>query len=120
MIEHELRECPVHGMVKFSKHDNGSAKPSMRCSKCQSDRVQKVVEAKRQKAYDVFGRACAVCGYDKCEAALEWHHLDPTQKEVSPAKVFSRSWENIEKELRKCVLLCANCHREVHHGVTIL
>ena len=100
----------------FSKHNNGNSASTFRCNKCQAERVKKVVEAKRQRAYDKYGRECSICGYSRCEAALEWHHLNPLEKDIEPRKVFSRNWESVIRELDKCILLCANCHREAHHG----
>lgn len=68
---------------------------------------------------EAFGSKCAVCGYSRCTSALEFHHLDPKQKEFGPgaARASSASWQKICDELRKCVMLCANCHREFHAGL---
>jgi len=112
-----LLHCNLHGETPHSKHDNGNASSKYRCNKCQAERVKKVVEQKRQQAYEHYGSSCVICGYNKCSHALEWHHLEPSAKEITPAKVFSRSWKRIKEELDKCVLLCANCHREVHAGL---
>ena len=117
MIESELRTCSIHGTVIFKKHKNGNSTSSFKCSKCAAEAVAKTVKAKQELAYKKYGSCCKICGYDKCKRALEWHHLDPSKKEITPTKVFSRNWEKIQKELDKCVLLCANCHREVHAGL---
>lgn len=117
MAEHELLHCEVHGETMFHKHKNGNAKPRFKCGKCSSEATARVVAGKQKLAYEKYGSCCRLCGYDKCTRALEWHHIDPNQKEVEPKKVFSRSWERIQEELDKCVLLCANCHREVHAGL---
>lgn len=118
--ETETKDCPVHGSVLFVKHKNGNSKPTFRCMKCSAEAVHRNVQAKRDRAYAEIASACKLCGYNRCISALEWHHLDPSKKEITPAKVFSRSWDNIVKELIKCVLLCANCHREVHAGMKIV
>ena len=69
----------------------------------------------RQKAVELLGGKCSMCGYNKCEAALEFHHLDPLLKDFSVStRGLTRSWDKIEKELNKYILLCANCHREIH------
>ena len=51
--------------------------------------------------------------YDKCMSALEFHHLDPKEKDFSISTNI-KSLDLIKKELDKCILLCANCHREEH------
>ena len=73
----------------------------------------------KQRIVDAFGGKCGECGYDKCTEALELHHLDPDKKEFSFGSIRAnpKRWENIVDELRKCVVLCANCHREYHAGV---
>jgi hypothetical protein len=45
---------------------------------------------------------------------MEFHHVDPEQKEISIVKAARQSWEKLVEELKKCILLCANCHREEH------
>lgn len=61
---------------------------------------------------------CTLCGYDKCNAALEFHHLDRTIKTFcASTKGVIRSWDSMKHELDKCVPICANCHREVEAGV---
>lgn len=68
---------------------------------------------KKEMVY-VMGGQCQLCGYDKAIEALEFHHINPDEKELSFNKAISVSWEKTDKELQKCILLCANCHREVH------
>jgi hypothetical protein len=67
------------------------------------------------------GGKCQVCGYSKFPGALDLHHLDPKQKLFSIGdKGYTRSWERVQAELDKCILVCANCHRELEGGVTQL
>ncbi|HET8688875.1 MAG TPA: HNH endonuclease signature motif containing protein [Methanosarcina sp.] len=67
-----------------------------------------------------MGGCCQICGYDKCNKALELHHLNPAEKEISLSQALARpkKWEYLELEITKCILLCSNCHREFHAGVT--
>jgi len=75
----------------------------------------------RQLAVEYKGGKCSVCGYNKCLKALEFHHLESDKKDFGiSAEGYTRSWEMIKKELNKCILLCANYHREVHEGSTQL
>ena len=62
------------------------------------------------------GGCCKICGYSMCIKALEFHHLDPNEKDFSFSQ-GTKSWERVKIELDKCILLCANCHREVHAGM---
>lgn len=57
---------------------------------------------------------CVLCGYNKCLSALEFHHID-RNKEFGVS--YSReSIPRIKNEISKCVVVCANCHREIHAG----
>ncbi len=71
----------------------------------------------KERATYVLGGKCQNCGYDKCIQALEFHHINPEEKEFSFGTNTNRSWEATREELKKCILLCANCHREAHAGV---
>ncbi len=83
---------------------------------------QKVIAwRQRQKKFAVecFQNKCGICGYNTCIQALEFHHLDPKEKEFS----ISGSCLGIEKlkdELKKCICVCANCHREIHENLVVL
>ncbi len=58
------------------------------------------------------------CGYKQYAGALDFHHIDPQLKSFGISSGgFSRSWDSIISEIRKCVLVCANCHREIELGV---
>ena len=75
----------------------------------------------RKMAIEYKAGKCAICGYDKSINALEFHHLDSGKKDFGiSAKGYTRSWKQVKDELDKCILLCSNCHREVHDGITQL
>jgi len=63
-----------------------------------------------------LGGACYVCNYSKCNAALDFHHKDPNEKDFAISRYIGKTEEEINLELTKCVLLCANCHFEEHHS----
>ncbi len=73
----------------------------------------------KERAVEYLGGRCHNCGYNRCHRALSFHHCDPHEKDFN---VSSRcvSWESIAKELDKCVLLCSNCHMEVHDGLLLI
>ena len=81
----------------------------------------RIVELRREmklRAIALFGGRCGACGYGFAPAAMEFHHPDPSKKEfaISVDGIY-RPWEKIRKELESCVMLCANCHAEVHAGL---
>ena len=72
---------------------------------------------------DHYGRVCTVCGYDKCSAALDFHHTDPDKKTKMPTQLMGSCHPTNSKpehiartkaELDTCKVVCANCHREIH------
>lgn len=69
----------------------------------------------REEALAYKGGRCQICGYNRSSAALDFHHLNPLEKDFAISSRMT-SFEAIRKELDKCVLLCSNCHREVHDG----
>ena len=104
--------CKHHGLTKYILN----SQKKWVCIKC---RVKHTVEArkrKKQKAVDLLGGKCSNCGYDKCLDALDFHHLDPTKKDP---KSFEKNvaWSILKEEIKKCILLCSNCHRELHAGI---
>ena len=69
----------------------------------------------KQMAIAYKGGACQRCGYAACEAALTFHHTEPARKDLSlSGEGMTRSWQRVRAELDKCILLCANCHAEIH------
>ena len=83
--------------------------------------VKKRRKRLREMAREYKGGKCTICGYDKCQRALSFHHLDPKQKNFGISMSgLTRSWDKIKKEIDKCILFCANCHMELHEGMTQL
>lgn len=72
----------------------------------------------KQVMVDEAGGCCLLCGYDRCVAALAFHHLDPASKSFTLGQAgVTRSIARTREEAQKCVLFCANCHAEVEAGV---
>jgi predicted HNH restriction endonuclease len=83
------------------------------------DRKRKAAQRRknlRERAVAHLGGKCQICGYDKSVNAFDFHHVDPLEKDFTISDRMT-SWAAIEPELKKVVLLCANCHREVHDGL---
>jgi hypothetical protein len=77
-------------------------------------------ERTKQLMLESFGSSCGICGYARSPAALHFHHVDRRVKDFTFGQRLYRTWDALVAEMRKCVLLCANCHSEVHAGVTAL
>ena len=72
--------------------------------------------AMKKQAVKLKGGKCEVCGYNKCIQALEFHHLDPTKKDFTISNDHFKLIDAV-KESQKCILLCSNCHKELHAGL---
>ena len=70
-------------------------------------------QKRKQELVYIMGGKCSLCGYDKCIAALEFHHIDKKQKERQLSSGNCHSWEEDIQEVKKCALVCSNCHKEI-------
>lgn len=75
---------------------------------------KKAIERNRRIVAGYKADGCAACGYNKCAKALHFHHLDPNEKEMTIARLRSHAVERLIEEIEKCIVLCANCHHELH------
>jgi len=115
------KPCTNCGEVKepeeFYAQDKG-ARLSSWCRRCLIDAAVERQRALKRAAVEYKGGKCQCCGFDKYLGALEFHHLDPAEKDFQvamwPRKIMCGV---LKAELDKCVLLCANCHRMVHAEV---
>lgn len=115
----EEKECILCGKKFISNNHNRQY-----CYDCSPEGLSRK-EALRHKKHalkhfliEYKGGKCERCGYDKCEAALQFHHKVPEEKSFSISEINLNatdfSIEAILKEVDKCSLLCANCHMEEH------
>lgn len=76
-------------------------------------RANKAMTSRRKAILGRFKtlKGCARCGYSANPLALEFHHRDPAEKEFNVSEKVSRSWQAVKTEVRKCEVLCSNCHR---------
>jgi 5-methylcytosine-specific restriction endonuclease McrA len=109
--------CPRHGQTTFIRRSAGG----YRCASCRSEAVSRRRRRIKAVLVEEAGGSCAVCGYDRCVSALEFHHRVPAEKRFSLShRGVARSLEKARAEASKCVLLCANCHAEVEAGIVAL
>ena len=102
-----------------------SAKCDLLCANCHRRRHHYVgtvvARGKKARAIELMGSRCSGCSNVVPDSLFEFHHWDAREKNFGISRDgLSRPWEAIAAELVKCVMLCANCHREIHAGVRVL
>jgi hypothetical protein len=118
-IAGRIRPCPKHGNTcqQFVYMDNRSNKKSTSwdCPLCKSEKAAKRARYKKYELVKDGGSKCSICGYNKCLAAMDFHHLPEFEKKFAISKMLKRlPLEKLRPEAEKCIVLCANCHREIH------
>ena len=86
------------------------------CKTCTKAQTLKRIRDFKIKCIKYKGEKCISCNYNEYAGALEFHHLDSEEKEFEISNRKNYNFELIKKELDKCILLCSNCHREIHAG----
>lgn len=111
-----LPSCKICDIV-LNDENIASKKHYPICKSCNSKRTIKREKDGKKNAVDYMGGKCSICGYDKCIRALEFHHLDPSKKSKDYNKRFKVwAFERQKKELENCIIVCSNCHREIHNS----
>lgn len=88
--------------------------------KRQRKRKQKLIRHQTRKMLlESAGGKCVLCGYNKSISALDFHHKEPEQKlfGIAVGLKSGYSYKRLLEETKKCVLVCSNCHHEVHDGL---
>ncbi len=111
-----LKVSKILGVSKQVVLKNVKSKDNLSDIQIKENRIKSVVDWRKrtkQKLVDYKGGSCTKCGYNKCISALEFHHIDPNKKDF---QVCGKSWsfERLKNEVDKCILVCSNCHREIH------
>ena len=96
--------------------------PDKRTYADRAEYLRKAVSKRRKKlkemAREYKGNKCMICDYNRCSNALDFNYKDPKKKDFGlSVRGLTRSWDKIKAEIDKCVLICANCHREIHAGI---
>lgn len=115
----EQKICKICGK-KFVIMDNGwTRKYCYDCSPHQNETMThaQAVTIKRraikQALVNLKGGKCSICGYNKSLRALQFHHLNPKEKDFALTKNV-KDFDKLKKEVEKCILVCSNCHAEIH------
>ena len=109
--------CKFCGDIKKENFCN-KGKGRLSYSKCKACHNKATINRCREtklRAIKYKGGKCIRCGYDKCPQSMHFHHLDKMKKDPNWKKMRTWKFEKIIKELDKCILVCANCHGEIHH-----
>lgn len=117
----ETKKCTKCGRIlpidQFNWRDKAKGTHRADCKECHSGYMKNQYKQKKLEIQDLkIGLKCAKCGYDKCGAALEFHHINPNDKDVEVSRMISNNYtlEKVYEEIKKCVVLCSNCHHEFH------
>ena len=113
--ERKCAKCCETKSIEYFHKLKAKRKYYSYCKTCLYETQKTRWKDRKIEAIKLLGGKCNICGYCKNYAAMEFHHLDPAKKDTDWAKTREKSWDKIIKELKKCVLLCSNCHRETHN-----
>lgn len=111
-LNKEISECVCKKCNRSFSFDRRKNHTYNTCNTCVTKSRHRLI---KKKAIEYLGGKCTKCGYMKCFMALDFHHLNPDDKDFSISANYNRKWESLVEELNKCVLLCSNCHREIHN-----
>ena len=85
-------------------------------AKTNSENVRNFVRNRKTNLISLFHGKCCLCGFNQFQEALEFHHVNPKEKELKLSSEVMVSLDRQINEARKCILVCANCHRGIHAG----
>lgn len=113
--------CGTTDLNNFYRRTNNCFNYGRRICKCCSNKAKAIQNRQTKRiSIEYKGGKCEKCGYDKCPAALSFHHRDPAEKDLKWKNLKNCSFEKLKTELDKCDLLCHNCHAELHWNLSKL
>ena len=104
--------CRKHGLTDYTYIK--SAK-KYKCKKCLYNAINEKRRRNKEELVRYKGGKCEICGYDKCIDALEFHHLNQDEKNFTISNGNIKSLKKLKEEADKCILVCSNCHHELHY-----
>lgn len=111
----DIHTCSTCGDTDSANFYGGR---KIQCKNCFNKQCAEKQKETKLRAVEYKGGCCQHCNYSKSISALEFHHMDPTQKD--PQYKATWSWKRLKPELDKCILLCSNCHREEHDRIRLI
>lgn len=105
----KLKKCPVCLELHSQKGN--------KCFKCYFYEREKLIQEKVSNLLGGF--TCWMCGYNKTKKNICFHHVNESEKlfGLTTRELVGYSWEKVTKEIDKCILVCHNCHGEIHEGI---
>lgn len=100
------------GLYKIN-HPKASKQTNQERKKSMVKHVNNCRRKRRMLLIDYKGSKCQNCNYNNCISALHFHHIDPMKKDFTIGG-RNYSFERMKNEVDKCVLVCSNCHTEIH------
>lgn len=116
-----IKYCKIHGDTDHECNKIVNNVKYFKCKLCKNAKQSDLRKERKGMLIELMGGQCEICGYKKCDAALEFHHIDPTKKTLEFSKISRYGkYEDYVKETYECIMICANCHREVHEGLLLI
>ena len=106
------RELPLDCFHKNGFNSKGEQKYRGYCKDC-ANTLEKTRYHNKKDFIDSQKQKCFKCG-DTRTYVLDYHHIDPSKKDFTIGRIKKGSLDLIQQEIDKCIVLCANCHREFH------
>ena len=85
-----------------------------KCRCCRNKESAERLRSYKKKLIEYKGGRCSICGYSRSQSALVFHHINPEEKDLDYDKMKNWSFDKRKDEIDKCILVCANCHSEIH------
>ena len=104
-------------LTEFNWRNKNKGTYRSQCKQCHSNYMKQVYKTKRQTVENIKCElSCAKCGYNQYSVALDFHHLNPKEKDQTVARMTANNYklDKTLNEITKCICLCANCHRVFH------
>lgn len=110
-------EYSLYTIRKYIEVKKKKPKSKEDIHKSKSDKVVLCRQNNKKKLVEYKGGKCIICGYDKSIRSLQFHHINPLEKDFGISSQLSYSLKRLKKEADKCILVCSNCHCEIHDGL---
>jgi hypothetical protein len=111
-----VHTCKIHGQCKHRLMSRGKNVRRLRCTQCMIAAQKKTRRKRKQTLVMMMGGQCINCKYSRCFCSLDFHHIDKATKKFAISRTNSINVQACIKEVKKCIILCKNCHAEYETG----